>query len=273
MELRSYATIIWRRLWVIALVVGIVAIYAGYQYLHLRATPGALKAYQSSTTIRIGLEATAQSTDQFYSDYIATSETLADELVTGGILTSPEFTTQVSRQIQGDLGQIHQRFGTDADLGDWQNPATIGSSLTAARFDTLVNINVTWSTQAGAWAIANAVGEVSATQMSTYLDYEVRNTPTFSQPGAHPPASAKVVSAASDPVLVGGPSANRPTLLLVLLLVALIIGIALAFLIDYLDDRIRSKAEAIQVLQLPIYGEIPRTPPAGQRTPHSTPTS
>lgn len=271
MELRSYATVIWRRIWVIALVVGIVAIYAGYQYLHLRATPGALKAYQSSTTIRIGLEATAQSTDQLYSDYIATSETLADELVTGGVLTSPEFTSQISRQIQADMGQIRQRFGSNADLGDWQNPAAISSALTAARFDTLVNINVTWSTPAGAWAIANAIGEVSTTQMSTYLDYEVRNTPTFSQSGTHPLASAKVVSTATDPAQVAGPAANRPTLLLVLLLVSLIIGIALAFLIDYLDDRIRSKTEAMQVLQLPIYGEIPRTPPAGQHKPHSTP--
>ncbi len=273
MELRSYATIIWRRIWVIALVVGVVAIYAGYQYFHLRTTPGALKAYQSSITLHIGLEATAQSTDQLYSDYIATSETLADELVTGGVLTSPEFTTQISRQIQADMGQLHQRFGPNADLDDWQNAAAIGSSLTAARFDTLVNINVTWSTPAGAWAIANAIGEVGATQMSTYLDYEVRNTPTFSQPGTHPLASAKVVSAASDPAQVAGPAASRPTLLLVLLLVSLIIGIALAFLIDYLDDRIRSKDEAMQVLQLPIYGEIPRTPPTGQHKPQSTPVS
>lgn len=267
MELRSYATIIWRRIWVIALVVGIVAIYAGYQYLHLRATPGALKAYQSNITIRIGLEATARSTDQFYSDYVTTSETLADELVTGGVLSSPEFTAQVSRQIQADMGQIHQRFGSNADLGDWQNPAAIGGALTPTRFDTLVNIGVTWSTQAGAWAIANAIGEVSTAQMSTYLDYEVRNAPTFSQPDAHPPASAEVVSAASDPALVAGSQANKPTLLLVLLLVSLIIGVALAFLIDYLDDRIRTKDEAMQLLQLPIYGDIPHMPPAGQRKP------
>jgi len=43
-------------------------------------------------------------------------------------------------------------------------------------------------------------------------------------------------------------------------LVVLIIGIALAFLIEYLDDRIYSKEAVIQSLELPVYGEIPRVP-------------
>jgi capsular polysaccharide biosynthesis protein len=46
----------------------------------------------------------------------------------------------------------------------------------------------------------------------------------------------------------------------VLVLVAFIIGIALAFLIDYLDDRIRSTEDVEQLLQLPVYGQVPRVP-------------
>ena len=270
MELRSYSLILWRRIWIIALVVGIVALYAGYQYLHLRSTPEALKAYQSSVSLRIGLEATSHSTDQLYSDYVTTSSALADELVNGPVLTSPEFTTQVSQQIQTDLGQIQQRFGPNADLGDWHTASAIGSALTATVSHTLVHIDVAWSTPAGAWAIANAISEVSTTQMSHYLDYEVRSLSTTSPTDSHPLASATVISVASAPVQVPGALANRPTLLLVLVLVGLIIGIALAFLIEYLDDRIRQKDEVIQLLHLPIYGDIPHVPSAGQRKPHST---
>ncbi|MBE3559372.1 MAG: hypothetical protein IMW89_09120 [Ktedonobacteraceae bacterium] len=255
MELRSYAAIVWRRIWIIALVVGVVALYASYQYYSLLKTPGALKAYQSNIILRIGLQATPGSTDQFYSDYQTTSESLADEFVTGPILTSKEFCTQIMRQIQIDT----QNNAASADLGPWQDTQAIGKALSATRIHSLVTVSVTWSTAAGARAIAAAVGEVSITQISNYLDYEVRSTPTFSQ-NIHPPATAKIISSATEPVVVAGPSGNRPLLLLVLLFVALIIGIALAFLVEYLDDRIRSREELVQLLQLPVYGEIPPVP-------------
>lgn len=250
-------------MWVILLVLGIIALYVGYQYYTLLKTPGALKAYQSTVTMQIGLQANANSSDQYYSDYVTTSEALADELVTGPILSSPEFATQVSHQIQADTDQITQHYGAGANLGDWQNPAAIGSAISATRTHSLVMVNVVWSTPAGAWAIANAVGEVSATQMNSYLDYEVRNGSSGSQ-SAHPLASAKVISAASTAALVPGPSANRPTLLLTLLIVALVLGIALAMLMEYLDDRIWSKEAVVQVLQVPVFGEVPRAPSIGK---------
>lgn len=269
MELRSYAKTIWRHIWIVILITGIVTLYAGYQYYHLEKTPGALKAYQSTVTMRIGLQATNRSTDQYYSDYVTTSELMADELVSGPLLTSNEFTTHISQQIQSDMGPITQRFGPHPDLGDWQTASTISAALTSAHIHTLVTVNVLWSTPAGAWAIANAIGEVGATQISTYLDYEVRSTPSLSQPDLHPLVSAQVISGATNPALVAGVSANKPALLLVLLIVALVIGIALAFLIDYLDDRLHSKDEIIQLLQLPVYGEIPHPSSKRKNTPHS----
>jgi len=51
-------------------------------------------------------------------------------------------------------------------------------------------------------------------------------------------ASATVVNAPTNPVLVAGSSSNKPALLLVLVLVGFIIAISLAFLMEYLDDRI-----------------------------------
>ena len=268
MELRAYWAIIWRRIWLVALVLGVVLLYIGYQYYHLRKTPGALTAYHSSLTFQVGLRATPQSIDPSYSDSVIVSESLADTLVTGPILTSNEFDTQVSHQIGLDMPQIVQRYGPNPNsyLGDWQNAGAIGSALDSTHIHSLVTVNVTWSTPIGAWAIAQAIGEVSATSIGTYLDYVVTNDASHASTNGVMQAavSARVISNATDAVPVPGTSSSKLLIFAILFLVALIIAIALAFLADYLDDRIRSKEEAQLLLELPIYGEIPRAPAVGR---------
>ena len=267
MELRAYWTIIWRRIWIVALIVGVVALYVGYQYYHLRKTPGALTAYKSDITIQIGLQASPNGTTSSYADNITVSEALADAMITSPILSSKEFDAQVSNQIGSDLSLIEQRYGSHPDLGDWQNTDAIGGALSAVRSHSLVTVSAVWTTPAGAWAIANAVGEVSAAHICTYLEYVVsKEVSCSSSPNtALPGVTAQVISNATDAARVPGTSANKQTLLFLLLLVALIVGIALAFLADYLDDRIYDKDQALNLLQLPVLGEVPR-PPAPGRT-------
>jgi capsular polysaccharide biosynthesis protein len=255
-ELRHYGTMLLRRLWIIVLVVGVVLLYVAYQYTTLAKTPGALTAYQSNISLQVGLQATAHSSDQFYADYQSVAEAQADELVSGPVLTSPEFIRQVLSQIQADTDEIAQRYGPNANLGNLNDPTAIANALTASRTHTLVTLSITWSTPAGAWAIANAIGEVCYSQLSNYLDYEIRTTP--SSASTQPLVGVKVISAASQPARVAGPAAHKVSMLLILLLVALLLGLALAALIEYLDDRIFDTREAMQLLQLPVYGEIPR---------------
>jgi capsular polysaccharide biosynthesis protein len=254
-ELRHYGTILLRRLWIIVLIVGVVLLYAGYQYYTLSKTPGALKAYQSNISLQVGLQANTHSSDQFYADYQSVAEAQADELVSGPVLTSPEFTMQVLRQIQADADQIAQRYGPNANLGNLNDPSAIAGALTASRSHTQVTLSVTWSTAAGAWTIAHAIGEVCTSQLSNYLDYEIRATP--SPTSTQPPVGVKIISAASEPAQVAGSAGHKVSILIILLLVALTIALALAALIEYLDDRIFDTREAMQLLQLPVYGEIP----------------
>ena len=265
MELRAYWAIIWRRIWLVALIVGVVVLYIGYEYYHVGRHPGGLSAYQSTITFQIGLQASTRGTDPSYADNIAVSEALADTLVLGPILTSREFDTQVSRQVGLDMSQIIQRYGPNPDLGNWQDPAAIGAALNASRVHSLVTVNVTWSTPAGAWAIAKAVGDVSANQIGTFLDYVITNSALHPSSGTNvqPAVSGRVISDATNAVKVPGAFAQKAATFTILLLVALIVGISLAFLADYLDDRIYGKDEAADLLQLPVYGELPRAKASG----------
>ena len=271
MELRTYWAIIWRRIWVVALVVGIVTLYVGYQYYHLRKTPGALKAYNSNITIQIGLQPTSNG-DTNSANYVIVSEALADAMVASPILTSHEFDTDISNQIAQDMSVIQQRYGANADLGDWQNLSAIGQALSATRVHSLVTINTDWSTPTGAWAIANAIGEVSVANIGTYLNYEIKNSAIQNSTGnfVPPQVSARVISAPSDSITVAGSSSNKLTLYFLMLLVALALGIALTFLLDYLDDRIRSKDDVTQLLGIPVCAVIPRAPSPGRTRPSAS---
>ncbi len=245
---------------------GVVVLYIGYEYYHVGRHPGGLSAYQSTITYQIGLQASTKGTDPSYADNIAVSEALADTLVKGPILTSREFDTQVSQQVGLEMSQIIQRYGPNPDLGNWQDPAAIGAALNATNDHSLVTVNVTWTTPAGAWAIAEAVGDVSTNNIGTFLDYVITNNAAHSSPNSNvqPAVSARVISDATNAVKVPGTFTEKAATFAILLLVALIVGIALMFLADYLDDRIYGKEEAADLLQLPIFGELPRAKAAEQ---------
>jgi len=268
-ELRAYWAIIRRRFWIIALVVGLTTIYVGYQYYATHIAPNAAKTYKSSITMRIALQDNNHSGNQSYADSIATAETLADEFVSGPLLTSDSFGTKITQQIQSDKDVIAQHFGTKPNLGSLQDPTNIIAALKTTRTHALVTIDVSWDTEAGAWAIAHAIGEISRASVPHYLDYEVDGQSTGN--GAnHPLPVAEIVSDATVPKIDTAAGGSKTALLLALFVVAIIIALALAFLVEYLDDRIRNTDDVVRLLQLPVYGEVPRLPTSEQPEHHQT---
>ena len=267
MELRIYGQILWRRLWIVILVVAIVGIYVSYQYYQSHTIQALTQTYHTDVSMRISLQSAIHS--QSYFDYVNTSSTLADEFASGPTLSSDTFATQVIQQIQNDMHAIKLRYGQNPSLGDWKDTSTIIKALSTTHSHSTVTISVIWNTEAGAWAIAHAVGEVCEANMPTYLDYQVNTQPSAS-PG-YLVSVAKVLNQPTKPTAVdSGSSTPRKTQLFAILLVGLIIGIALAFLVEYLDDRIRRSEEVVQLLQLPLYGEIPQAPMPGQSKPRSS---
>jgi capsular polysaccharide biosynthesis protein len=259
-ELRTYGKILRRRIWIIAFVVGVVAIYVGYQYSAAHKPASSGTTYQSTVDIRIGLQ-DPHSNNPTFTDYLTTSEALADELATGPTFASTTFGTQIIQQIQHDIPTIIDKYH-DPNLGNWHDASAITSALSPSRTHSVVHIAVSWPTEAGAWAIARAVGEVITTHISEYLDYQINNKPANS--ADYPIAAAKVTNQAEGSSTVMATSSTKTSLLLALLVVGLILGIALAFLIEYLDDRIHESSEVVRMLQLPIYGELPRAPISGR---------
>jgi capsular polysaccharide biosynthesis protein len=269
-ELRAYWAVIRRRLWIIVALVVIAAAFAGYQYYKLSKTPGALKAYQSNVTVRIGLQADPNDKNANATDYLTTGETLADEIVTGPTLTSKDFVARVKQQLDQDY--THNGNPQGANQID---EGAIAGALTSTHAHSILTITTTYQTPEGAKAIATAVGEVFTQQGSSFLDYEIRNGSSASDTSIHPQVEAQLVSGASDPGLVSGPAGNKPLQLAALVLVSLLLGIALAFLMEYLDDRVRNKEELEDLLQLPIIGEIPAasTTEKGQSKPRQASVS
>lgn len=260
MELRTYGQILWRRIWIVVLVVTIAGLYVAYQYYQSHKTGIATKTYMTMVSMHIGLQSAIHA--QNYSDYVNTSNSLADEFATGSLLTSDTFGTQIVQQIRNDLPTIRQRYGANPSLGAWQDPLTIIKALSTTHSHSLVTFSINWNTEAGAWAIAHAVGEVCEENMPSYLNYQA-TAPTI--PGSASPeylsAGANVINQPTKPVeIASGPQVLRKTQLLAILLVGLIVGFALAFLIEYLDDRIRNSEEVVQLLHMPMYGEIPHAP-------------
>jgi hypothetical protein len=216
------------------------------------------------------LQALPHSNDPTFTDYVTTSEALADEFVTGPTLTSTAFGEQVIQQIRHDMPTIRAHY-QHGDLGNWGDASAITSALTTTRIHSVVAIEVNWSTEAGAWAIAQAVGEVTTAHIPEYLDYQISSKPANSTD--YPIPVARVINQTGNISTVTSTSTTKTSLLLALLVVGLILGIALAFLVEYLDDRIHDSSEVVQMLQLPIYGEVPRAPTLGHSQAHSLSTS
>lgn len=253
MELRAYAKVLWRRIWIVALVVGVVILYIGYDYFNSTAIFETTRTYQTEVNLRIGLPASAQIQDS--TEYSTITGNLADELATGPLLTETTFNTQVVNEIKNDTNAISSQFGPDADLGKI-TPGKLPGAYKTMRVHNLVTITVTWNTEAGAWAIAYALGKVCENSLSSYLNYQVNGNSADNVA-----AVAKTMGEPEKPTMEGGSVIvqRKTTMLIVIFLAGLIIAIALAFLIEYLDDRIHEPEQVMQTLQLPIYGEVPRT--------------
>ena len=227
MELRQYWRIVYKRLWIIVILVAIVLI-SGLCFRPERPT-----LYQPSIRVTVGLAPEHRTADYYTYDRYYTwlaSEYLVDELTE--IVQSEAFARLVSEELANS--------GLDIPAG------AIRGSLGADRVHRILTVYITWGDQAQLVEIANAAIRALPAHSTDFL-------------GQLETAEAHIRLIDPPVVLPVGQSLKDKLDLPIRLFLAIVAGVALVFLLDYLDDTVRDRAE-VEAMGLAVLGEIPPLP-------------
>lgn len=225
MELRQYWHIVWKRIWIPALLLAVVLVAS----LVLRRPTS--PQYQASGRVLVDVPP-LEAVEGMGFDPRLTAPQATEYLV-------DDFTQFVSSQAVA--GAVSQRL---ADQGIQIPPGVLQSSTASEQVHRVVTIRVTWSDPDEALTILNAAVEVLQRESPAYfgrLGLEQPQITLFDGPGVSPVP----------------PSLSERLDLPVRLLLALLAGIALAFLLDYLDDSIRGRQE-LEGMDIHVLAEVPR---------------
>jgi capsular polysaccharide biosynthesis protein len=152
------------------------------------------------------------------------------------LLTSRAFADEVKRELATG------RTPVDVD------PLTIVNATRAKKTHRFIDVTVTSATAEDGKEIAESISRImnDSARLGIYLKalsaYTTQLT-VISPPDTH--------RANTIPGLISEIGLRT--------VIGLLIGLALAFLLDYLDTSVRSREEAEDLLRLPVLGEIPRT--------------
>ncbi|MBM4428771.1 MAG: hypothetical protein FJ026_00295 [Chloroflexi bacterium] len=234
MELRQYWQIVRRRLWIVVALLLIVLV------ISIVRRPSYTPFYQATMRFAMGLEPEAKTGDYYtYDKYYTwlTSEYLIDDVAE--LVRSNAFAQAVSNHLSGS--GIH----VPAEV--------IQGSTQAGQLHRILTVGIGWGDAAQLAEIANAVAVVLPTEIAYH----------FAQVG-----TSGVYASLIDPPVVGavGKSLKERLDLPLRLFLALVAGIAIAFLLDYLDDTVHSRQE-LEQSGLDVLAEIPPVHSAGIRLP------
>ena len=227
MELRAYWKIICRRWWLpvgLALLVGALTLVMQKPWQPRPVT------YSATMRFNVGIQPEripgVYTYDRYYT--MLTSEYLVDDL--GEIVRSQAFAGAVSSRLAG------QGISVPASV--------IGASTQPGKLHRILTVNVTWPDPAQLEAIADAI---AGTLTESSADF-------FGQFSAAE-ADIRLI----DPPTIGavGRPAREQLDLPLRILLGLAVGLVLAFLLDYLDNSVRSRNE-LEALGVTVLGEIPR---------------
>lgn len=225
MELRQYWAVIRRWWWIPALTVLLVGVFS---LVTARPWQPKAPAYTTSLGFSVGLKPqnAADGEENYYT--ALASEYLIDDLAE--VVRGSEFAAAVSQRLQTQ--------GITVPTGALQG------STQAGKLHRILTVGVTWGDPEELAAISEAVIQTIEEDAPTFMPR------LFAQNGAAYLVNRGAVAAVA-------PGLRDRLELPLKLLIALAAGIALAFLADYLDDRIRGR-EDVEPLGLAVMGEIPK---------------
>ncbi|MGQ9556268.1 MAG: YveK family protein [Anaerolineae bacterium] len=227
MELREYWRIVRRYAWLIVLVVGVtLALSLALPFLRPRQ-----QAYAASMRFTVGV-VPEQSGGQYYTydryyTWLA-SEYLVDDL--SEVVRSAAFAAAVSEELAGQ--------------GITVPPGAISGATVPVKQHRIVTLNISGSDPKRLQAIADAAAKVLRERNKEFLAQLASEN-----------ASVYVID---PPAVYAVPASLRERLDLPLrLILALFAAVALAFLLDYVDDSVRDERD-LQALGLPLLSALPK---------------
>ena len=226
MELREYWTVIRRRWWVPLALVAIVAIaWVAMNKPWVPRPP----SYDISLSFSVGIKP-QDAIDSEENYYVAlTSEYLIDDL--SEVVRGSEFAAAVSERLAEQ--------GLSIPAG-----AIMGSAQTGD-LHRILQVSLNWGDPEQLAAIADAIVVTLQEDVDRFMPR------LFAQNGA-----AYLVNRGNVTPL--GPSVTQKLDLPIRLLLALCVGLALCFLLHYLDTRVREPID-LEEMGLAVLGQIPRT--------------
>ncbi len=224
MELRQYWHIIWKRIWIPLLLAGIVLIAS--LALH-RPAP---VLYQASARILVDVPP-LEVVEGMGFDPRLTAPQATEYLV-------DDFSLFVSSRAMAEA--VNQRL---AGQGIQVPAGVLQSSTASEQVHRVVTVRVTWSQPDETMAIILATIDALREEAPAY----------FARLGVEQPRITLFDGPDVSPV---PPSLTQRLDLPVRLLLALAAGVALAFLLDYLDNSVRSREE-IESLGIAVLAEVP----------------
>ncbi len=231
MELRQYWHIVWKRIWVVIVLVVVVGALSAATYNSPPTT------YQATMRFTVGIVPEQRPASEYGYDYYYTwiaSEYMTDDLAE--IVKGGAFAKAVQAQM--------------AAAGD-PEPVNPAGSISGSAEHRILTVTVA---RTGGKETADQVARI-ANAVTAVL--QERAGEFFGQV-AHDPAAADV-TLNDPPVIRPLPPGLTARLDLPLRLgLALLAGVALTFLLDYLDTTVRDRAE-LEAIGLPVLGEIPPT--------------
>lgn len=227
MELKAYWHIVRRRWW---LPVGLMAAVLLLTLAASRPWQPRPTVYRATMRFNVGVQPEripgVYTYDRYYT--MMASEYLVDDL--GEVVRSSAFADAVNKKL--------------TERGITISSGAIAASTQPGKLHRIFTVNITWTDETQLRAIADAV---AATLTTGSADFFAQFNPAE--------ADIRLIDGPAI-VPVGRPAREQLDLPLRLLL-ALAAGVALAFLLDYLDDAVRGRDD-VKRLGLEIIGEIPR---------------
>ncbi len=227
MELKQYAIIIWKRIWI---PVALVALVGMASWLTAKTPP---PTYSSGMRFTVGVRPQELPNQFSYDNYYAwlSSEYLVDDMT--GLVGSQMFANDVNRHLQ--------EMGSSVQIP----PGSIGGVTIGGKQHRILSLTASWPNPTELADITQAI----VTTME-------KDSPTYLAQLGTTGALIRVVDTPSPPA-ENPRSLTQRLDLPVRLLLALVAGVALTFLLDYLDTGVRDKTE-LEAMGVAVLAEVPK---------------